>query len=191
MKSCLLVIDFINEIVHEKGKAPSCANYVKDYNVIQNANIAIQIAREQSILILFIKVAFSPGYNELPLTSPLFSGAKAKEAFKLGEWGTRFHEDLIYKPTDVTIIKPRVNPFYATTLEAFLRANQISKIFLTGVSTNNAIQAAARDAHDRDYQVIILEDACGAKDKHHHENTLLLLKDVANITTVSQMKSFF
>src|SRR5689334_21718484 len=122
MKPCLLVMDFINEIVHEKGKAPSCAAYVKEHNVIAKANQAIQIARDKAGLIIFVKVGFSPEYYELPKTSPIFSGAQAKNAFKIGEWGTEFHEALDYKKSDAMLIKPRVSAFYATPLEAILRA---------------------------------------------------------------------
>lgn len=187
MKPCLLVIDFINEIVHEQGKAPSCANYVKEHGVMIKANAAIKVAREQAMLLLFVKVGFSAEYYELPRTSPVFSGAIAKNAFILGEWGTEFHELLAYQSSDAVIVKPRVSPFYATPLEAFLRAQHIDTLFLSGVSTNNAVQAAARDAHDRDYRVIVLEDACGAKDQQHHDNALMLVKDVATIAKVEQM----
>ena len=187
MQSCLLVIDFINEIVHENGKAPSCASYVKNHDVIAKANQAIRVFRDQANLIIFVKVGFSAGYKELPKQSPIFSGALAKNAFKIGEWGTEFHESLDYNSSDAMVVKPRVSAFYATPLEAFLRANQIDTIFLSGVSTNNAIQATARDAHDRDYRVMILEDACGAKDQQYHENTLMLLKDFSTITTTDKM----
>src|SRR5690348_8756188 len=112
MKYCLLVIDFINEIVHEKGKSPSCANYVKEHNVIQKANQAIQMARDHGMLVLFVKVGFSPEYYELPRSSPMFGKALEKNAFKLGEWGTEFHELLDYKKSDATLIKPRVSVFY-------------------------------------------------------------------------------
>ena len=51
MKTCLLITDLINEIIHEDGKAASCYSYVKEYEVIQQANMAIQYARENSLLI--------------------------------------------------------------------------------------------------------------------------------------------
>lgn len=186
----LLVIDFINDIVNEKGKIPSCAAFVKENNVIENTNAAINIAREKGITPLFIKVGFSAGYLELPKKSPVFGGAAGKEALKLGEWGTEFHPLLDYQPRDPEIVKPRISPFYATQLEAFLRAENIDTIFITGVSTNNAVQATARDAHDRDYRVIILENACGAKNKEIHENTLALLKDFSTVCSVSEMIKF-
>jgi ureidoacrylate peracid hydrolase len=187
MKPALLVIDFINDIVHENGKSNSCFNYVKEFEVIQKTNEAIKIARNHDIPIFFVKIGFSQQYNELPKTSPVFSGAQQKNAFKLGEWGTEFHETLDYHPSDIVIVKPRISPFYATALEAFLHAQQIDTLILSGVSTNNAIQSAARDGHDRDYQIIVLEDACGAKNKETHHNTLSLIKDFSSGIPVSMM----
>jgi nicotinamidase-related amidase len=188
MKACLLVIDYINEITHAKGKAPSCAAFVKDYQVIEKTNAAIEFARKHSMLIIFVKIGFSGNYYEIPSQSPVFSGAPSKDAFKLNEWGTEFNEDLNYKLTDAVIIKPRVSPFYATALEAYLRGQKIDTLIICGVSTNNAVQAAARDAHDRDYRVIILEDACGAKNLQTHENTLALLKDFSEVIKVEELK---
>lgn len=189
MKPCLLVIDFINEIIHENGKAPSCSTYVKEYKVLEHANVAIKIARDHSMLLIFLSIGFSSNYYEMPSNSPVFSGAAAKGAFKLNEWGTAFHDDLNYQPSDLVIHKPRVSPFYATALEAYLRAQKIDTLILSGVSTNNAVQAAARDAHDRDYRVIILEDACGAKNIQTHENTLALLKDFSEVIKVKDFKN--
>lgn len=189
MKSCLLVIDFINEIIHENGKAPSCHAYVKEHQVLKHANEAIKLAREASIPIIFVAVGFSPEYYETPKKSPVFSGAPSKNAFKLGEWGTAFHEDLDYKLSDALVIKHRISPFYGTDLEIILRAQQVDTLILSGVSTNNAVQAAARDGHDRDYRVIILQDACGAKNLQTHENTLELLKDFSEIIQVADVEN--
>lgn len=189
MKPCLLVIDFINEIIHENGKAPSCHVFVKEHKVLQHANQAIQVAREALIPIIFVKVGFSPDYAELPRQSPIFSAAANKNAFKLGEWGTEFHTDLEYKNSDHVIVKHRISPFYATALEVFLKANQIDTLILSGVSTNNAIQAVAREGHDRDYRILILENACGAKNLETHKNTLALLNDFSEITSVSAMNN--
>ena len=189
MKPCLLVIDFINDIVHENGKAPSCAQFVKDHQVIEKANTAIKIAREQDWLTLFVKVAFNQGYLEVPAHSPVFGGAPAKGAFQNGQWGTEFHAALDYRQTDTIIVKPRVSVFYATPLEAYLRAQKINTLILSGISTNNAVQATARDGHDRDYRVIVLKDACGAANLPNHENTLALLEHLSTVITVDKLTS--
>ena len=81
-------------------------------------------------------------------------------ALKLGSWGTEFCRDLIIKENEPVIIKHRVSAFYATDLETLLRSNRIEHIILLGVSTNNAVELTAREAHDRDYQVTIIADAC-------------------------------
>ncbi len=188
-KPCLLVIDFINDIVHEKGKAPSCAGFVQEHDVLAKANAAIKIAREHDWLIIFVKVAFSQNYLEIPSHSPVFRSAPTKGAFKLGDWGTEFHSGLEYQSTDPVIVKPRVSAFYATPLEAYLRAQQIDTLIISGVSTNNAVQATARDGHDRDYRIIILKDACGAMNQQIHDNTLGLLEHLATVTTVDQVLS--
>ncbi len=188
-KPCLLVIDFINDIVHEKGKTPSCAGYVKEHGVIEKANAMIKIAREHSWLILFVKVAFNPGYLELPKQSPVFGGALQKGAFKLGEWGAEFHEALDYRPGDPVIVKPRVSVFYATPLETYLHAQKIDTLIIAGVSTNNAVQATARDGHDRDYRIMVLKDACGAMNSEIHNMSLTLLGHLSTIVTVDTVES--
>ena len=79
------------------------------------------------------------------------------------------------------ITKHRISAFYATSLEAFLRANQIQHLILTGVSTDMAVQTTARDAHDRDYLVSIVSDACGSGSMDSHLSTLKELKQIASV----------
>ncbi len=182
-KKALLVIDFENDIVHPEGKVAACADYVVQHNTIEKANQAIQYAKQQGILVILIKVGFAKGYHECSNHSPLFSKVKAVNALQLGTWGTDFHEALSVNLADIVIVKPRISGFYNTCLEAILRANTIDTLLLSGVSTENAILSTARDAHDRDYKVTIIEDACAAKDDANHQAVLNLLNDMAIITT--------
>lgn len=189
-KPCVIVIDFINDIVDEQGKTPNCAAYVKEQGIIEKGNALIQLAREQAWLLIFVKVGFNPGYLETPKNSPVFRGAPAKGALKLGEWGTEFHSQLDYRQGDPVIIKPRVSVFYCTPLEAYLRAQHIDTLILSGVSTNNAIQATARDGHDRDYQIVVASDACGAINSQIHNNTLGLLEHFTTVIPVEAVREF-
>lgn len=186
--TALLVIDFINDIVHPDGKIIETATFVEKHHVIENANRVIAFAREHKIPIAFVKVGFSESYLECPAHSPVFGQAKEFKAFQLNTWGTEFHEKLDVKPSDFVIIKNRISAFYATSLEPFLRANQIQNIILTGVSTDMAIQSTAREAHDRDYKVIIVSDACGASLEESHEFTLKELQRLSIITTTDKLK---
>lgn len=185
--TALLVIDFINDIVHPKGKITATATFVEKNKVIENANRVIAFARKNNIAIAFVKVGFSAGYVECPSHSPIFGKAKEWKAFQLNTWGTDFYEKLDVQTTDFVIVKHRVSAFYATALEPFLRANQIQNLILTGVSTDMAIQTTAREAHDRDYRVIIVGDACGAGSEESHQFTLKELQRIAEITIATNL----
>ena len=188
MKTALLVLDFINDIVHPDGKIAASAGYVKKHQVISHANAVITFSRENNIPSAFVKVGFNFGYPECPENSPLFGRAKEFQALQLNTWGTEFHEALDVKPEDLVIIKHRVSAFYSTSLEAFLRANQTQNLILIGVSTDMAIQSTAREAHDRDYKVNIISDACGAASLEIHESALKLLQRIAVITSSNNIK---
>ena len=86
-------------------------------------------------------------------------------------------------PQDLQIVKHRVSPFYATTLEAQLRANAIGRIYCSGVSTQAVVQATVRDGHDRDYEMIALEDCCAAHSAEEHRNSMQSLGRFCRVTT--------
>ena len=50
-----------------------------------------------------------------------------------------------------------------------------------------AVQAAARDAHDRDYQVLVLEEACAAASDEEHRRSIEVLGGIARIVTLDQL----
>ena len=187
-KPALLVIDFINDIVNLESKIANNAKYVADHRVIQHANQAIAIARELKIPIIFVKVGFEKGYPECPPNSPVFSAAKLHGVFQLGTWSTDYHPDLDFRTDDISITKNRVSVFYSTNLEVILHAQDIDTLILTGVSSAMAIDHTARDAHDRDYNVIVLADACGAPDQARQDAAMLLLQHIGQVIKVSELK---
>ena len=185
-----LVLDMINDLIHEDGP-----NGKKGYgpilerrNVINNTATAIAKARAASVLIGYVRVGFSPDYREVASNSGLFMGVKNAGLFKLGTWGTEVHPKLAPKPQDFDIIKHRVSPFYATTLEAILGANKITRLVLCGVSTTGALLSAAKDGHDRDYDITILDDCSAAATDEQHKATLEMVSRFATITTAAEIQ---
>lgn len=189
MKSALILIDFINEIVDEKGKfaGKGYPTFVKTHGVLENVNAAIAKARAKDIPVIFVCVGFSPDYREWPESSPLFGAAKKFGALQLGAWATEIHESLNRTDTDFLIIKHRVSAFYATSLEAILRTLKVDALLLGGVATDIAVQSAAREAHDRDYRVVVLEDLCGAGSEDDHAQGLRLLAKVAIVAKSTEV----
>ena len=184
-----LVLDMINDLIHEDGP-----NGKKGYgpilerrNVIANTATAIAKARAANVKIGYVRVGFSPDYREVAANSGLFNGVKNAGLFKFGTWGTEVHPRLAPKPDDYDIIKHRVSPFYATTLEPILGANQITKLVLCGVSTTGAVLSAAKDGHDRDYDIVILDDCSAAATDEQHKATLEMVARFATITTAAEI----
>lgn len=172
MKSTLfLIMDMMNDLVAEDGfSAASYGVQVKQRGVLANTAAAIAAARAAGAKVGYVRVAFSSDYREAPANSPIFSGARKNGIFRLGTWGTEVHSALAPQVQDFDIVKHRVSPFYGTSLEPILRANGIERIVLCGVSTNGVVHSGAREAHDRDYEVVVFEDCCAGvtADEHMH-----------------------
>ena len=190
MTSALLVIDFINDIAHPNGKIARSAERIVENKVIEKANEAIAVARKRNWLTVFIKVAFHPGYPDCPKDSPLFGPAASHGALLLGTWGTHFHERLTVQADDLVVIKHRVSGFYATPLEAILKAQSVDRLLLAGTATNMAVEHTARDAHDRDYSVLILQDGCEAATEEAHRAAIESMSRFSKIISTDALEKF-
>lgn len=170
-KTLFLVMDMMNDLVADDGfSAATYGVQVKERGVLANTASAIAAARAAGAKVGYVRVGFSPDYREAPAASPIFSGARKNGIFQLGTWGTEVHGALKPQAGDFDIVKHRVSPFYGTSLDPILRANAVERLVLCGVSTNGVVHSGARDGHDRDYEVVILEDCCAgvAPDEHAH-----------------------
>jgi len=182
-----LVMDMMNDIVAEDGfNAATYGVQVKERNVLANTAAAIAAARAAGVRIGYVRVGFSSDYRECPPASPIFSGARNNGIFQLGTPGTEVHPALAPEPQDFDIVKHRVSPFYATALEAILRANGIERIVMCGVSTNGVVHSGAREAHDRDYEVVILEDCCAGVTPDEHMHAVACLGRYATIVASTE-----
>ncbi|MCW1427520.1 cysteine hydrolase family protein [Novosphingobium sp. JCM 18896] len=170
-KTIFLVMDMMNDLVAEDGfNAQTYGIQVKQRKVLENTAKAIAAARAAGALIGYVRVGFSADYREAPAASPIFSGARKNGIFQLGTKGTEVHPALAPAPQDFDVVKHRVSPFYGTSLEPILRAQGVERIVMCGVSTNGVVHSGAREAHDRDYEVVVLEDCCAGvtPDEHMH-----------------------
>ena len=189
MRSIYLVLDMVNDLVAEdgpNGKTP-LGQQVRGRGIIAKTQTAIQRARAADVPIGFVRIGFSSDYRECPATSAIFSGARQHGLFKLGTKGTEVHADLAPRPGDFDIVKHRVSPFYGTSLEPILRAHRIERIVLSGVSSVAVVQATVREAHDRDYVCVVLEDCCAAATAEDHAAAIAVLQRFATFTTAAEV----
>jgi nicotinamidase-related amidase len=75
------------------------------------------------------------------------------------------------KPGDHVVRKHQWGAFYGTDLDLQLRRRQVGTIILCGISTNFGVESTARDAYERGYQQIFVEDACTASSAEDHALT--------------------
>jgi nicotinamidase-related amidase len=187
VSAALLILDMINDLVHPNGKkgGDGFAEQVAKRHVLANAATAVERARGAGVPVIYVTIGFSPGFADFPADSPLFH-APAEGRPMLGSWGTQVHDDLRPAPEESIVVKHRVSPFYGTNLDLLLRGQGIDTLLLAGVSTDLVILSAARDAHDRDYRVEVLEDATAARSQRSHDAAMILMGHTAEVTTVDK-----
>jgi len=142
--------------------------------VITNIQRLQKLCRETGIEVIFIKIQsytqdgrdLSPGYKAKGMQCPPGS----KEAQILEE----------IQPVGDEIVLPKLSTsaFTSTPIDQLLRYMGITKLLVCGVNTNYCVETFIRDAFDRGYEVILLEDCCAAIVEEHHRVTCEEVDDI-------------
>lgn len=144
-RTALLVID-----LQEDYTGPGAKQHYRDADkLISVTNELIAEAQSKGTLVVFIENTFAN-----PIFRVLAGGLNAP-----GAPGTEMDRRLIQIPGTRTFVKQASDAFSNPELETFLRNNQVNHVFIAGLDGVACVDATARGALNRGYEVTMIPKA--------------------------------
>jgi len=163
----LLIIDMQRDFIEPGGFGDSLGNDVsllrKCIPVISELLLTF---RQLGLPVIHTREAHKPDLSDCPVSKRL----RGNPALKIGdpgpmgrllidgEAGNEIIAELRPIPGEIEITKPGKGAFYETSLQKILNEMMVSHLLITGVTTEVCVQTTMREANDRGFECLLVED---------------------------------
>lgn len=159
--------------------------------IVPRVTQVAQALRKVGGLVIASRFTLWPGIDGEPMISPHL---KALRPFlRRGDFAPASSGqaviDAIAPLVHACVDKIAYSAFFGTQLDWLLRRHAIDTLVISGITTNGGVASTAREAHVRDFEVIVLEDGCAAPSPDKHQVALADLRSVAEVIPSDQLLS--
>lgn len=164
----LMVIDMQRDFIEPGGFGAALGNDVTPLaRIVPTIQRLLAAARRLGLPIVHTREAHKPDLSDCPPAKMTRgkSDVRIGDAGPMGrilidgEPGTAIVDALAPRPGEIDLAKPGKGAFYATPLDKLLRQRRITHLLFTGVTTEVCVQTTMREANDRGYECLLIEDA--------------------------------
>jgi biuret amidohydrolase len=199
--SCaLVIIDMQRDFVDPGGFGEALGN---DVSLLRKAigptRKVLEAARKNGMLVVHTREGHRPDLSDLPLNKKLRGRLKngigdpgpMGRILVRGEYGHDIVDALKPAPGEPVVDKPGKGAFYATDLDSLLHNRGVGQLVVCGVTTEVCVNTTVREANDRGYDCLVLEDCVGSYFPEFQQAALKMIKAQGGIFGwVSDSKSF-
>jgi nicotinamidase-related amidase len=166
-KTALVIIDMQRDFVEPGGFGDTLGNDVRPLQAIVPACRAVlQAWRAAGGTVVHTREAHRPDLSDCPPakrnrgapTLRIGDRGPMGRILVAGEPGNQIVPELAPVAGEIEVDKPGKGAFYATGLHEQLRARGITHLVFMGVTTEVCVQTSMREASDRGYDALLLED---------------------------------
>ena len=163
----LVIIDMQRDFVEPDGFGAALGNKVEHLQkIVPTVAKLLKTFRELGLPVVHTREGHRPDLSDCPPAKKSRGDSKLRIGDKgpmgrvlvLGEPGNDIIPELSPESGELIIDKPGKGAFYATGLQERLNALGITHLIFTGVTTEVCVQTSMREANDRGYDCLLIED---------------------------------
>jgi biuret amidohydrolase len=163
----LVLIDMQRDFMEPGGFGAMLGNDVERLQAIVPTLVQLLKAfRDRHLTIIHTQECHQPDLSDCPPAKRI----RGKGALTIGDQGSMGRiliqgepgnaiiSQLAPLPDEIVILKPGKGAFYNTPLQSILQERSITHLIITGVTTEVCVQTTMREANDRGYECLLVED---------------------------------